>query len=180
MFCRMTNRERRVLLLTSFRSGLRRITHLLCLLLTSAPRSRPLRAAQSGFPDTAQISRGKNDRLHRTLVGSTAPVLDDRGLCRTSLARPTGSASYPILVHRAAALLHASFRPHLAMTPLRFANPSPSSGWIKDLHLQAVVHARHTRGSARSARGGESTASRHSYRPRHAGAAPSWSYAVLQ
>src|ERR1700758_4337342 len=43
------------------------------------------------------------------------------------------------------ALLHAFFRPHLAMTPLRFANPSPPSGWIEDFHLQAVVHTRHTR-----------------------------------
>src|ERR1700760_3050727 len=33
------------------------------------------------------------------------------------------------------------------MTPLRFSNPSPSSGWIEDLHLQAVVHTRHTAGS---------------------------------
>jgi hypothetical protein len=24
---------------------------------------------------------------------------------------------------------------------LRFANPSPSSGWIEDFHLQAVDHA---------------------------------------
>ena len=31
------------------------------------------------------------------------------------------------------------------MTPLRFANPSPPSGWIEDFHLQAVVHTRHTR-----------------------------------
>ena len=44
----------------------------------------------------------------------------------------------------ARALLHASFRPRLATTPLRFANPSPPSGWIEDFHLQAVVHARHT------------------------------------
>jgi hypothetical protein len=42
-------------------------------------------------------------------------------------------------------LLHASFRPRLATTPLRFANPSPPSGWVKDFHLQAVDHARHTR-----------------------------------
>ena len=28
---------------------------------------------------------------------------------------------YPVLVHRPACLLHASFGPHLAMTPLRFA-----------------------------------------------------------
>jgi len=59
------------------------------------------------------------------------------------LVRP-GRPRYPILVHRAASLLHASFRPHLAATPLRFANPSPPSGWVKDLHLQAVDHARHT------------------------------------
>src|ERR1035438_6540474 len=44
----------------------------------------------------------------------------------------------------ARALLHASFRPHLAVTPLRFANPSPPSGWVEDFHLQAVEHARHT------------------------------------
>src|SRR5436305_11698717 len=59
------------------------------------------------------------------------------------LVRP-GRPRYPVFVHRAAALLHAVFRPHLAMTPLRFANPSPSSGWIEDSHLQAVVHTRHT------------------------------------
>ena len=53
-------------------------------------------------------------------------------------------ARYPVLVHRAADLLHAFFRSHLAMMPLRFANPSPSSGWIEDFHLQAVVHTRHT------------------------------------
>jgi hypothetical protein len=41
-------------------------------------------------------------------------------------------------------LLHAFFRPHLATAPLRFANPSPPSGWIEDFHLQAVVHTRHT------------------------------------
>lgn len=31
------------------------------------------------------------------------------------------------------------------MTPLRFASPLPPSGWIEDLHLQAVGHARHTK-----------------------------------
>jgi hypothetical protein len=38
------------------------------------------------------------------------------------------------------------------MTPLRFANPSPPSGWIEDFHLQAVDHARHT--TERPPRGG--------------------------
>src|SRR5579863_6653045 len=60
-----------------------------------------------------------------------------------SLVRP-GRPRYPDFVHRAAALLHAFFRPHLAMAPLRFANPSPPSGWIEDFHLQAVVRTRHT------------------------------------
>ena len=50
----------------------------------------------------------------------------------------------PVLVHRAATLIHAFFRPHLAASPLRFASPSPSSGWTEDFHLQAVVHTRHT------------------------------------
>jgi hypothetical protein len=50
-----------------------------------------------------------------------------------------------VLVHRLVRLLHASFRPRLAATPLRFANPSPSSGWIGDLHPRAVEHARHTK-----------------------------------
>src|SRR6266851_471832 len=65
----------------------------------------------------------------------------------SSLVRP-GRPLYPLLVYRAAALLHASFRPRLATTPLRFANPSPPSGWIEDFHLQAVDHARHTTGSS--------------------------------
>jgi hypothetical protein len=30
-------------------------------------------------------------------------------------------------------------------SPLRFANPSSPSDWVEDLHLQAVVHARHTK-----------------------------------
>jgi len=94
--------------------------------------------------DTSQVSRGKIDRLHRTPAGFTTPVLDGRGLRdQCSLVRP-GRPRDPVLVHRAAALLHASFRPHLAMTPLRFANPSPPSDWIEDFHLQAVDHARHT------------------------------------
>jgi hypothetical protein len=69
---------------------------------------------------------------------------DGRGLRDHQLARQIGSASYPVLVHRAATLLHASFRTRLATTPLRFANPSPPSGWMEDFYLQAVDHVRHT------------------------------------
>jgi hypothetical protein len=41
-------------------------------------------------------------------------------------------------------LLHAAFRNHLAVIPLRFAITSPPSECEEDLHLQAVEHARHT------------------------------------
>jgi len=62
----------------------------LCPLLTSPPRSRALRPAQSDVPDTPEISRGKIDRLHRTPAGFTTPALDGRGLRDHLLARPTG------------------------------------------------------------------------------------------
>src|SRR6267378_7554546 len=57
-------------------------------------------------------------------------------------------ASYPVLVHRLATLLHASFRPRLAasvISPLRFAMTSPPSGCQRDFHPRAVEHARHTK-----------------------------------
>ena len=54
------------------------------------------------------------------------------------------TASYPVSVRQVAALLHASFRPRLTTTPLRFASTSPPSGCAGDFHPQAVKHARHT------------------------------------
>ena len=91
-----------------------------------------------------QISRGKFDRLHRTPAGFTAQTFDGHGLHCLLPTRPICTASNPISVRQVAVLLHASFRPRLTATPLRFANPSPPSGWIEDLHLQTVKHARHT------------------------------------
>jgi hypothetical protein len=75
---------------------------------------------------------------------STAPALSGCGFAIDFLLVRPGRPRYPVFVHRAAALLHASFRPRLATTPLRFANPSPPSGWMKDFHLQTVDHAQHT------------------------------------
>ena len=145
IFCRMT-RSRLALLFTAsnVRAFGRLAPFLLCPLLTPVLRSPTLRYAQSRFRDTAQASRGKFNRLPRMPAGSTVPALDGCGLRGSRPARPAGSASYPVSVRQAAGLLHAAFRPRLAATPLRFANPSPPSGWIKDLHLQAVEHARHT------------------------------------
>src|ERR1019366_8701050 len=87
---------------------------------------------------------GKFDRLPRTTARFTSARLDGYGLCCSLPTRPRAQASYPVLVHRHTLLLHASFRPRLATTPLRFANPSPPSGWIRDSHPQTVEHARHT------------------------------------
>jgi hypothetical protein len=93
----------------------------------------------------------RSPEVRSTAFAARPPDLPPRPLMTVdfaitcSLVRP-GRPHYPVLVHRAAALLHASFRRHLAMTPLRFANPSPPSGWIEDFHLQAVDHARHTWG----------------------------------
>ena len=71
-------------------------------------------------------------------------ALDGYGLRGKSSARPAWAASYPVSVRQVATLLRASFRPRLAATPLRFANTSPPSGCVGDLHPQAVEHARHT------------------------------------
>ena len=71
-------------------------------------------------------------------------ALDGYGLRDQLSARPAPAASYPVSVRQVAALLHASFRPRLAATPLRFARTSPPSGCAGDLHPQAVEHARHT------------------------------------
>src|SRR6266404_30823 len=47
--------------------------------------------------------------------------LMDVGFAAVGQLARTLPASYPVLVHRLAPLLHASFRPHLTVTPLRFA-----------------------------------------------------------
>src|SRR5512142_268751 len=51
----------------------------------------------------------------------------------------------PVLVHRLALLIHASFRPRLTTAPLRFSSPLPPPGWTGDFHPPAVEHVRHTK-----------------------------------
>src|SRR3954447_26839516 len=69
---------------------------LLCLLLTSAPRSGSLAAPSVPWIaplDTAQISWGKPRSLPRTPAGCTTLALDGYGLCDFLPARPTKPAS---------------------------------------------------------------------------------------
>src|SRR6266404_1458373 len=114
-------------------------------LLTSALRSGRLTTAS--VPKTG--TQRRPPKVRSTAFTARPPDLPPQPSMTVdfaiscSLVRP-GRPRYPVFVHRAAALLHAFFRPHLAMTPLRFANPSPPSGWIEDFHVQAVVHTRHT------------------------------------
>jgi hypothetical protein len=124
------------------RSGLRRL-HLLCPLLTSASRSGRL-STPSVLADTMQISRGKSDRLRITTAESTLRRLDGYGLRDVRLTRPR--LAPPIRFLFIGSILCSTLLPDLPsrVTPLRFANPSPPSGWIEDSHLQAVKHARHT------------------------------------
>src|ERR1035437_9283070 len=62
-----------------------------------------------------------------------APLMDMDFAARRQLVRRR-MPYIRFLVHRLAPLLHASFRPRLATTPLRFAITSPPSGCEGDLH----------------------------------------------
>ena len=81
----------------------------------------PCDAFSHEFRDAQQISRGKLDRLPHATAGFTTSALDGYGLRGHLPARPAPYASDPVLVHRLVRLLHASFRPSVAGTPLRFA-----------------------------------------------------------
>lgn len=56
-----------------------------------------------------------------------------------------------VSVRQVMVLRYASFKPRLTTTPLRFASPSPPSGWTGDFHLRAAEHARHTIKNRRAA-----------------------------
>ena len=120
--------------------------------MPSADFCAAVRPPYDGLSPESRTQR-RPPEVRSTAFTARPPNLPPRSLMTVdfaitcSLVRP-GRPRYPVFVHQAAALLHASFRPHLAMTPLRFTNPSPSSGWIEDFHLQAVDHARHTRENA--------------------------------
>src|SRR5262252_4810567 len=109
-------------------------------------------AVRSPYDDFSPVTgtQRRPPEVRSTAFAARPPDLPPRSLMTLDFAiicplvRP-GRPLYPVLVHRAAALLYASFGPRLATTPLRFANPSPPSGWIEDSHLQAVDHARHTK-----------------------------------
>src|ERR1700738_1379413 len=149
VFCRMA-RPSSPFYLPFHRSGLRRVAP------PTTPSADFCTAVRASYDDLSPVSETQRRPPEVRSTAFTARPSDPppRSLIVVdfaigcSLVRP-GRPRYPLLVHRAAILLRASFRPRLATTPLRFANPSPLSGWIEDFHLQAVDHARHTANGSR-------------------------------
>ena len=84
---------------------------------------QPLDSTGPDVGTTVQASRGKpipKTDFRYTTAGFTLPALGGYGLRHLTPTRPTLAPTYPVPVRRLVPLLHASFRPHLAMTPLRF------------------------------------------------------------
>src|SRR5207249_4079545 len=93
---------------------------------------------------------GGSPEVHSTAFDAQPPDLPplclvDLGFAVLCQLAPHRRPLHPVLVHRLAPLIRASFRPRLATTPLRFSSPSPPPGWAGDFHPQAVEHVRHTK-----------------------------------
>src|SRR5258708_3180189 len=104
----------------------------------------PLSSLSRVVATQQQTSWGNSSRLPRAIAGSTLPVLDEYGLCSARLARPT------LVPHIRFLFIDSRFcstllsDPASRPKPLRFANPSPPSGWVEDFHFLAAGHAQHT------------------------------------
>src|SRR5205085_688016 len=93
---------------------------LICPLLTSA-----LRSGRLSTTSVALATQSRSPGVSSTVFRAQPPDLRFASLmdmdfavsCRSSDA----NALYPVLVHRLALLLHASFRPHLAAVALAFS-----------------------------------------------------------
>jgi len=101
------------------------------------------------------VTRRRPPEVSSTAFDAQPPDLPPAALMDVGFAAfrplaPCRRPHHPVLVHRLAPLLHASFRPHLATAPLRFAITSPPSGCEEDFHLLAVKHARHTKNGRRN------------------------------
>jgi hypothetical protein len=110
---------------------------------------RPLLTSRSGstplpFQDQGEISPGKNALLQCTTAGSTPPCLDHKSFAVFGPFALLDSASYPVLVHRLAASLHASFPHSVALMQLRFTSFAVIN-LREDFHLQECAHTGRTK-----------------------------------
>src|SRR2546425_4011037 len=100
-------------------------------------------------PSHDAVTCGGSPELSSTAFNPQPPDLPPVCLVELGFAvlcqlAPHRRPHHPVLVHRLAPLIHASFRPRLTTTPLRFSSPSPPPGWAGDFHPLAVEHVRHT------------------------------------
>src|SRR6266498_244919 len=98
------------------------------------------------------VTCGGSPEVNSTAFDAQPPDLPpvclvDAGFAVICQLAPHRRPLHPVLVHRLAPLILASFRPRLATTPLRFSSPSPPPGWAGDFHPLAVDHVRHTKKS---------------------------------
>ena len=112
---------------------------------TTASADFSLRIATSAFQPSGEISPGKNALLHCTTAGSTPPRLDHKSFAVPCPLALLGSAFYPVLVHRLAVSLHASFPHSVTLMQLRVASFAVIN-LRRDLHPQECAHAGRTRG----------------------------------
>src|SRR5690606_26586150 len=103
----------------------------------------------SPFQALGKGSPGKNALLPCTTAGSTPPCLDHKGFAVSCPLALLGSAFYPVLVHRLAVSLHASFPHSVALMQLRFASFAVIN-LREDLHLQECAHAGRTQKTRRA------------------------------
>ena len=100
-------------------------------------------AQPSPFQAQGEISPGKNALLHCTTAGFTPLRLDHESFAVPCPLALLGSAFYPVLVHRLAASLHASFPHSVTLMQLRFASFVAINS-RRDLHPQECAHAGRT------------------------------------
>jgi hypothetical protein len=93
---------------------------------------------------TREISPGKNAILHRTTVGFTSTSFGHESFAVIGPLALLVVASHPLLVHRPAVALPASFTPSSRSDALRFASLAVTSS-REDFHLQDRAHAGRTK-----------------------------------
>ena len=118
-----------------------------------AADSRPTIRMDCSTLSHDSVTCGGSPEVSSTAFDAQPPDLPpvclvDLGFAVLCQLAPHRRPHHPVLVHRLASLIHASFRPRLATTPLRFSSPSPPPGWAGDFHPQAVEHVRHTKQKA--------------------------------
>ena len=125
-FRRLSFIESCVLLATPCCSGLRPRG----LLTMPSADSRPTIRVDCSTPSHDSVTCGGSPEVSSTAFRAQPPDLPPVLLVNTDFAIACSLVPHrrplpPLLVHRLAPLIHASFRPRLTTTPLRFSSPSP-------------------------------------------------------